>query len=163
MENKVTELLYPQKASKEISFIFYNYKNINKLIENRRESIMDKMNGSTRAWLKGINQSSNSFEDIIIRLDEDRVINRYKHWNEFLSSFFNILKIYERPIYYRFVVLKYFKNLENEDIMKILNVNREQLKAIKTKVIWLTYQYALKDKLFEIGGTEQCRSVKLFQ
>ena len=141
MDTNVAELLYPKSASKEISFMFYNYKKINKLIENRRE---------TRAWLKGINQSSNSFEDIIIKLDEDRVINRYKHWNEFLSSFFNILKTYERPIYYRFIVLKYFKNLDNEEIMEILNVNKNQLRDIKTKVIWLTYQYAIKDKLFEM-------------
>lgn len=150
MDTNVAELLYPKSASKEISFMFYNYKKINKLIENRRETIMDRMNGSTRAWLKGINQSSNSFEDIIIKLDEDRVINRYKHWNEFLSSFFNILKTYERPIYYRFIVLKYFKNLDNEEIMEILNVNKNQLRNIKTKVIWLTYQYAIKDKLFEM-------------
>ena len=79
MNTNVAELLYPKSASKEISFMFYNYKKINKLIENRRETIMDRMNGSTRAWLKGINQSSNSFEDIIIKLDEDRVIYQ-KHF-----------------------------------------------------------------------------------
>ena len=150
MTNNVKELLYPKSASKEISFIFYNYNNINKLIEDRRDTIIERMNGSTSAWLKGINQDSNSFEDIIVRLDEDRVINRFKHWNKFLSSFFNILKIYERPIYYKFVELKYFKNLENEEIMKLLNINKNQIKELKDKIMWLTYQYALKDKLFEM-------------
>lgn len=84
MTDNDNELLYPKSASKEIAFMLRNYKNIDNLIEERRTNIMDRMNGSTSAWLKGINQSSNSFEDIIILLDEDKVIKRYKHWKSFL-------------------------------------------------------------------------------
>ncbi len=118
MTKNVEELPYPIKASKEITFIFYNYNNIDKLIEDRRNTIIEKMNGSTAAWLKALKQDSNSFEDIIVRLDEDSVINRLKHWKTFLLSFFNILKNYKETIYYELIELKYFKYLENEEIMK---------------------------------------------
>lgn len=149
MTDNDNELLYPKSASKEIAFMLRNYKNIDNLIEERRTNIMDRMNGSTSAWLKGINQSSNSFEDIIILLDEDKVIKRYKHWKSFFASFFKILKIYERPIFYKFVELKYFNNLENEEITEKLNIDNKSLKELKNDFLWLIYQYAIKDNLYQ--------------
>ena len=70
-------------------------------------------------------------------------------WQSFLISFFNILKKFERPLYYHFIELKYIKKLDNKEIMEQLKLNEVALKNLEIKVKWIAYRYAIKEELFK--------------
>ena len=73
-------IFYPKYAGKEISFMMYNFRNINKLIENRKDELIDTINVTNRAWIKSLKQEGNTIEDIIAKFDDDRKILRLKKW-----------------------------------------------------------------------------------
>ena len=142
-------IFYPKYAGKEISFMMYNSQNIDKLIENRKDEIIDTINVTNRAWIKSLKQEGNTIEDIIVKFDDDRKILRLKKWQSFLISFFNILKKFERPLYYQFIELKYIKKLDNKEIMEQLKLNEVALKNLEIQVKWIAYRYAIKEELFK--------------
>ena len=140
---------YPKYAGKEISFMMYNSQNIDKLIENRKDELIDTINVTNRAWIKSLKQEGNTIEDIIVKFDDDRKILKIKKWQSFLISFFNILKKFERPLYYQFIELKYIRKLDNKEIMEQLKLNEVALKNLEIQVKWIAYRYAIKEKLFK--------------
>lgn len=117
MENK--------KGEKELVFMLYNYPNIDKLIENRKLEIIDKVNTSYNEWSKAKHSLyTNTLEDIVERIDSDKAINRLNKWksviNKFLSgiSYNNMIK--------RFVTNKYFLNGSSEEVMNTLKINYDE-------------------------------------
>ena len=44
----------PMQCNREITFMLYNYNNIDKIIEDRKEEIMDNMSVTNTAYLKSI-------------------------------------------------------------------------------------------------------------
>ncbi len=66
---KTNEMNYLKSFDREITFILYNYKNIDILIEKRKEELIDKINVTTSAWLKSRKQDSNSIDDILTKFD----------------------------------------------------------------------------------------------
>ena len=74
-----------------------------KTAEKRKEELIDRMNLSNAAWLRGINNDSNTFEDVIVGFDEDWKIVRYKQWESFLSSLFVVIKNVESTIIYKYL------------------------------------------------------------
>ena len=150
MVSNTYNLITPRnKALKEIKFMLHNYDKIDRLIDKRKNELIDRMNLSNAAWLRGINNNSNTFEDVIVGFDEDWKIVRYKQWESFLSSLFVVIKNVESTIIYKYLKLKYFNDLDNEQIMKILNVNESQLRLIANYFNCIVYRYAIKDKLFK--------------
>ena len=125
-------IFYLKYAGKEISFMMYNSQN--------KDELIDTINVTNRAWIKSLKQEGNTIEDIIAKFDDDRKILRLKKWQSFLISFFNILKKFERPLYYHFIELKYIKKLDNKEIMEQLKVNEVALKnleiQVKLKIHW---------------------------
>ena len=58
---------YPAEVGKEISFVLYNYKSIDNLIEKRREEILGTLNDGKDSWMKSKTQIyGHTLEDIII-------------------------------------------------------------------------------------------------
>lgn len=144
------EILSPRnKAIKEIKYMLYNYSKIDELINKRKEELIDNMNLSTSAWLRGIKQDSNTFEDVIANFDDDWKIKRYKHWQVFLRNLFVFFKNSEPSNYYMYLKLKYFNDLEPKEITKIMNVTEEELKIIANYFNCIVYKSAVKDKLFK--------------
>lgn len=144
------EILSPRnKAIKEIKYMLYNYKKIDELIDKRKEELIDNMNLSTAAWLRGINHDSNTFEDVIVGFDNDWKIKRYMHWKDFLKNLFAIFEKYESQKYYQFLQLKYFDNLSSKEISKVMDITENELKVIANYFNCIVYKYAIKDKLFK--------------
>ena len=99
MVSNTYNLITPRnKALKEIKFMLHNYDKIDRLIDKRKNELIDRMNLSNAAWLRGINNNSNTFEDVIVGFDEDWKIVRYKQWESFLSSLFVVIKNVESTI-----------------------------------------------------------------
>ena len=149
MQNIDYTLSSSKNLIKEINFMLYNYNNIDKLIQNRKSNLIDRINYSPSAWYKGLKQDSNTLEDIIVSFDEDKVIQRYEHWRAFLGSLFSVIRNFESPIYYKYLVLRYFRNLGKEETIKQLNINENMYKSIKSHFYLIVYRYALKDSLFK--------------
>ena len=139
MENK--------KGEKELVFMLYNYPNIDKLIENRKLEIIDKVNTSYNEWSKAKHSLyTNTLEDIVERIDSDKAINRLNKWksviNKFLSgiSYNNMIK--------RFVINKYFLNVSSEEVMKTLKINYDEYYFLDQITKKSLYRLCEKENLY---------------
>lgn len=150
MQNTRTLKYIPQVARKEISFILYNYTNLESLIENRKNTIIDRLNYSTSAWLKGRSQDSNSMEDILIMYEQDRYIRRIKKWQRIINKLLNELSNEEYPIEYYLIKYKYMENNSDEFLIDKLNLDSiEELQHLIMKVKVKIYNYAIKEHLYK--------------
>ena len=65
----------PLNADKEIKYFLYNYKNISKVYENRKNDLIDSINVSNRSWLNSLNSEyGNTLENILIKFENDRTL-----------------------------------------------------------------------------------------
>lgn len=149
MKNNYEIVYYPLEVEKEISFMLYNYENIEDLINSRKEELIDKMNVTSSAWLRSKNIGSNTLEDIVIKLQNDKKLKRLKKWQIFLDKYVKGLKEYDIPIYYNFVDMKYFKKYDKKEIMNKLELNNDSYEGLKIRIIWVVYYYAVKEKLYK--------------
>ncbi len=145
----VSEICIPKKAEKEISFMLYNYENIEKLIDKRKNDLIDTINVSNNAHLKAINENGTTMEDIALSFDSDNTIKRLKEWKAIINSFRSRLYDDEDRLYYRFILLKYTRRFDEESIMEILNITKERLKDIDIFLKGLIYANAIEKKLFK--------------
>ena len=139
----------PKQCNKEITFMLYNYNNIDKIIEDRKEEIMDNMSVTNTAYLKSIkSKNSNTLEDIVMKFDSDKYIQRLKKWQRLINSFCN--RLYdERPNkYYSFIKYKYFIKKDDDFIKEHMNLNNNEFNQINNYLKWVIYQYAVMDNLY---------------
>lgn len=139
----------PMQCNREITFMLYNYNNIDKIIEDRKEEIMDNMSVTNTAYLKSIkSKNSNTLEDIVMKSDSDKYIQRLKKWQRLINSFCN--RLYdERPNkYYYFIKYKYFIKKDDDFIKEHMNLNNNEFNQINNYLKWIIYQYAVMDNLY---------------
>lgn len=115
---------------RKITFYLYNYNNIDNLINERQESIIDSIDVSNRAWLNSKTSEGYTLEDQIIKLNEDSLIIEYKRWQVFIKKVLVFLCKYS-PITYQYLVLRFFEQLDNDEIMKSLKIDFKTLIIIK--------------------------------
>lgn len=125
----------------KILFYLYNYENIDDLIEQRKNEIIDTVNVSSIAWIKSKQGNGNTLEDQVIKLIEDPLILEYKRWQVFLKRMLVFLSLY-KPIFYKYVFLKFMQKKENDEISKALNLDFKHLKILKVKLLELFYKNA---------------------
>lgn len=126
---------------KKILFYLYNYENIDDLIEQRKNEIIDTVNVSSVAWIKSKQGNGNTLEDQVIKLIEDPLILEYKRWQVFIKRILVFLSLY-KPIFYKYVILKFMQKKENYEIEKALNLDFKHLKILKVKLLELIYKNA---------------------
>lgn len=157
MENTKNIVYLPKSINRKITFMLYNYKQMNKLIESRKEELIDKIKVTNVAYLKAINKSNNTLEDMIIRFDEDKTINKYKQWQKLINSFTNHLYNNDKLIDYYIIKYKYFDGLTEEFICEHLNITKEELKFEDMKIKHLIWLQAIKIGLLKGGGLNYVR------
>ncbi len=146
----ISKILYlPIEVNKEITFMLYNYKNIDKLIDERKNELIDKMKISKDAYLKSIQHSNNILEDIIIKFEDDSKIKRIKVWQHLINKFMSCLYDEEDKLYYLIMKYKYQDKLTEDFIEDKTNLEEQQLKEIDIYLKWVLYQYAIKDELYK--------------
>lgn len=160
MEKVDENIYYPKAAGKEISFMLYNYENIDKLIDNRKITLIDSIDVRNSAWLKSRKADGYTLEDVISRFDDDNNIKRLKTWKKVINSF--ISKLYDNPnkIYYLFIKYKFLEKLDNEIIAERLNLEEKDIKSFEVNIKWLLYCYAINTELFIEEGYVKCQNVK---
>lgn len=141
-----------RQECKKIEFYLYNYNRINILIKEREMQIIDSINVSSRSWIKSLKGIGNTTEDQVIKLIEDKLIKKYKEWQVFIKKILAFL--YEnKSIYYKYLKLKYLLEKDDKEIMKILKINFEQLKRLRTKLLTFIYKNENKGN-FELNMEE---------
>lgn len=117
---------------KMAKYYLYNYKNIEKLIEERREEIIDGVCCNLNNCLRGIN----TIETQVIALIEDKRIKMLKRWQVQIRNVLAFLRK-KRPLYYKVIVMKYINQMSEKDIQKALGLNLKQIRYIDNKVVTL--------------------------
>ncbi len=131
---------------KKIEFYLYNYHNINSLISERENNLIDAIDVSKTAWIKSINDTSNTMEDQVIKIIDDNLIKEYKDWQVFLKRILVFL-CEKKPMYYRFLKLKYFLNKDEVEIAKLMKIDFEKLNNLKIKLVKFIYEIKNKENL----------------
>lgn len=139
----------PIQCNREITYILYNYNNIDKLIEERKNFLIDNIAITNKAYLKAIkSKNSNTLEDVVMKFDSDKYIKRLKKWKKLINSFCNKLYDDERKFYYYFIKYKYFIKKDDEFIKEHMNLNNNEFNQINNYLKWVIYQYAVIDNLY---------------
>ena len=151
---------YPAEVGKEISFILHNYKSIDKMIERRREEILGTINDGKDSWSKSKTQIyGHTVEDIIIRIDEDDRISRLKMWKKLLDDFFFNLYINDDYLLSSFCKLKYLENKNDKQLNIALDISKEEIKFIDTKIKTFIYEKAKSMYLYDEVEVNKCASM----
>lgn len=138
-----------EQEYKKVEFYLYNYHKINYLIKERETNLIDSINVSKNAWIKSLNETSNTVEDQAIKIIDDNLIKEYKEWQVFLKRILVFL-CEKKPIYYKYLNLKYFFKKDDKEIIKLLKIDSERIKILKVKLIEFIYEIKNKDK-FELN------------
>lgn len=141
-----------KQECKKIEFYLYNYNRINLLIKEREMQIIDSINVSNKSWIKSLKGIGNTTEDQVIKLIEDNLIKEYKQWQVFIKKILAFLYEY-KPLYYKYLKLKYLLEKDNKEIMRVLKINFEQLKILRIKLLTFIYKNGNKGK-FELNMEE---------
>lgn len=135
-----------EQEYKEIEFYLYNYHKINNLIREREIDLIDSINVSNNAWIKSINETSNTIEDQAIKIIDDGLIKEYKKWQVFLKKILVFL-CEKKPIYYKYLKLKYFLNKDDLEIVRLMKIDSKKVKFLKAKLIEFIYEIKNKEKI----------------
>ena len=145
------KVVIPKEAEKEITFMLFNYQNIDNLIEKRKKDLIENINISNNAWLKSLNESANTLEDVVIKFDSDKTILKLKRWKLLINSFNSRLYDNENPVYYWLIRLKYMDKVEENTLLEKLDIDKEELKNLDIYLKWKLYCLAVERNLFDGG------------
>lgn len=137
-----------ENVYKKVEYYLYNYKDIDNIIENIKESVIGTVNISGKAWLKGKTINSNTVENQAIRLADNKKIYTLRKVKAVISHYMKVFK--ERnPKRYNFIKMKYFDKANPLQIERILKYDNKQQKDITDMVVSFFYRQFKKNN---IGG-----------
>ena len=137
-----------ENVYKKVEYYLYNYKDIDNIIENIKESVIGTVNISGKAWLKGKTIDSNTVENQAIRLADNKKIYTLRKVKAVISHYMKVCK--ERnPKRYNFIKMKYFDKANPLQIERILKYDNKQQKDITDMVVSFFYRQFKKNN---IGG-----------
>ena len=135
-----------EQEYKKIEFYLYNYNKINRLIKKRETDLIDSVNVSNSAWIKSLKETGNTTEEQAIKIIDDNLIKEYKEWQVFLKKILVFL-CEKKPIYYKYLKLKYFLNKDDLEIIKLMKIDSKRVKILKVKLIEFIYEIKNKENL----------------
>ena len=137
-----------ENVYKKVEYYLYNYKDIDNIIENIRESVIGTVNISGKAWLQGKTIDSNTVENQAIRLADNKKIYTLRKVKAVISHYMKVFK--ERnPKRYNFIKMKYFDKANPLQIERILKYDNKHQKDITDMVVSFFYRQFKKNN---IGG-----------
>lgn len=123
---------------KKIEKYLYHLYEPEVLVEEVRDYYISRMNISKTTWLKG----QNSMDNQVAKLLDSNHLKEIKRWLEFLKETLAFFKE-EKPRFYGFIRLKYFKNRSDEDIQSVMNLSKKKFKELRNEVIGSIYVRAI--------------------
>lgn len=136
-----------KKGEKELVYMLYNYPNIDKLIENRKLELIDKINTSCYEWNRSKTSiSSNTLEDIVESFDTDSKLNRLNKWKKIIERFLSCFNY--NSLIKRFINNKYFLNASNKEVMKTLKINYDEYCFLDNIIKRTLFRICEKEQLY---------------
>ena len=83
---------------KRTEYYLYNYSRINEIIEEIQQDIIDTVNISGNAWLRGKNSNSNTVENQAIRLADNKKIYDLKKAKVVIGHYLKVFKEIQRDL-----------------------------------------------------------------
>ena len=138
----------PKKAINEITFLLYNYNNLEQILEQNKEELLDCVKISGKSWLKRNHQFQNSVEDQVIKIESNKTLKRLQLWIKILNAFMDEYRMNYPQKNYNYINLKYFVKLKQNELTKKTKINIKEQRAISKNLIALIYFYAKDYGLF---------------
>lgn len=128
---------------KKTEYYLYNFKNIDNIIEDINDRIINNVNISGSAWLRGKKTDSNTVENQAIKLADNKRIYNLKKAKMVINHYMKIFKE-QNPKRYMFIKMKYFDKVTPIDIKKNLKYDKKQQTDITDTVVSLFYRHFKK-------------------
>ncbi len=129
---------------KKTEYYLYNYRDIDKKIDEIREDIIDSVSISSYAHLSG----KNTLEEQAIKLADNRKIYSLKKAKAIIEYYLKVFK-QRNSKRYEFIKMKYFEKASPIEIKRVLGYNDKQQKDITNTVVSFFYR---QFKKAGIGG-----------
>ena len=117
-------------------YYLYNYKFIDKMIEELKEDLISTNTVSLKTWLRGKQCFTNIIENQAIAIAENKQIKELQYWKKTYDSIFKYI-IKKFPILYQYIELRFFNRADRKEIKNMLYISFENQEKLDRKLFRL--------------------------
>ena len=119
-----------QDEYREMEFILYNCRNLDKVIDTMKDSYYDNIKVTSNSWYRSLQEEGNTLEDQVAKVLDNTSIIRLQKWNKIIQDYFIELKKQNIDAY-NFVIDRYVNKINSRAILIKLNGNKSKFKELK--------------------------------
>lgn len=136
-----------QDEYREMEFILYNCRNLDKVIDTMKDSYYDNIKVTSNSWYRSLQEEGNTLEDQVAKVLDNTSIIRLQKWNKIIQDYFIELKKQNIDAY-NFVIDRYVNKINSRAILIKLNGNKSKFKELKEESLKLLFSFAVNQELF---------------
>lgn len=136
-----------QDEYREMEFILYNCRNLDKVIDTMKDSYYDNIKVTSNSWYRSLQEEGNTLEDQVAKVLDNTSIIRLQKWNKIIQDYFIELKKQNIDAY-NFVIDRYANKINSRAILIKLNGNKSKFKELKEDSLKLLFSFAVNQGLF---------------
>lgn len=132
-----------QDEYREMEFILYNCRNLDKVIDTMKDSYYDNIKVTSNSWYRSLQEEGNTLEDQVAKVLDNTSIIRLQKWNKIIQDYFIELKKQNIDAYL-FVIDRYVDKLDYRIILIKLDGNRSKFRELKEESLKLLFSFCRK-------------------
>ena len=136
-----------QDEYREMEFILYNCRNLDKVIDTMKDSYYDNIKVTSNSWYRSLQEEGNTLEDQVAKALDNTSVIRLQKWNKIIQDYFIELKKQSIDAYH-FVIDRYVDKLDYRIILIKLDGNRSKFRELKEESLKLLFSFAVNQELF---------------
>ena len=136
-----------QDEYREMEFILYNCRNLDKVIDTMKDSYYDNIKVTSNSWYRSLQEEGNTLEDQVAKALDNTSVIRLQKWNKIIQDYFIELKKQSMDAYH-FVIDRYVDKLDYRIILIKLDGNRSKFRELKEESLKLLFSFAVNQGLF---------------
>ena len=136
-----------QDEYREMEFILYNCRNLDKVIDTMKDSYYDNIKVTSNSWYRSLQEEGNTLEDQVAKALDNTSVIRLQKWNKIIQDYFIELKKQSMDAYH-FVIDRYVDKLDYRIILIKLDGNRSKFRELKEESLKLLFSFAVNQELF---------------
>ena len=136
-----------QDEYREMEFILYNCRNLDKVIDTMKDSYYDNIKVTSNSWYRSLQEEGNTLEDQVAKALDNTSVIRLQKWNKIIQDYFIELKKQNIDAY-NFVIDRYVNKINSRAILIKLNGNKSKFKELKEESLKLLFSFAVNQELF---------------
>lgn len=143
----------PEKTYDEIKLMLKIYYKLDKLIDKRinnmRNIYINSMAVTNQSYLQAFQKDNNTLENIIVKLDDDWLVRKYRAYKSIINTYINRLSGREDKLDYYLLKYKYLDRMSDDFILEKTNLDIKELKQRYSKMKRDIYQIGLERGLYK--------------